>query len=152
MHVEVDHRDTVKPVDSPGASGADRDIVEEAETHGAFGLGVVPGRPDRTEGIPGLARDHRIDRGNRGAGGAQRRLARAWREDGIGVDAGIAALGNRGQHGLYEVAGVDAGNVLEVRRRGLPPVEMLEFGCLESRQDSTKPSRGFRVKFPGVMP
>jgi len=75
MHIEIHHRDAPQPVHHPRLLGADCDIVEDTEAHGDVALGMMSGRPHGTKRILELARQHRIDRGRHGAGGAQRRLA-----------------------------------------------------------------------------
>ena len=77
MHVEIDHRDPREAMHLARPQGPDRDVVEQAEAHGPAGLGMVAGRAHGAERVVGLAGDHRIDRGDDGAGGAQRRLARS---------------------------------------------------------------------------
>ena len=71
VHVEIEDRHALEAVHVQRLAGADRDAVEQAEAHGALGLGVMAGRAQRAERVVGLAADHGIDRGDRRAGGAQ---------------------------------------------------------------------------------
>ena len=79
MDVEIDHGDALIAVRLARVQRADRDVVEQAEAHGARRLGVVAGRPDGAEGVGDLALGDGVDRGDRSARRAQRRLARARR-------------------------------------------------------------------------
>src|SRR3546814_17561737 len=50
MHVEVHHGDAAQAVRLTCMQGTDRDVVEQAEPHGAVRLGMVAGRPHGAEG------------------------------------------------------------------------------------------------------
>ena len=62
-------------------------IVEEAEPHGFVAGGMVPGRPDRAEGVVHLAGDH-------GIGGRNRRARRNH------INIGSARTSNRNRSSL----------------------------------------------------
>ncbi len=65
MDVEIDDRHPLEAVHVAGPQGADRGVVEQAETHRPIGFGMVPGRAHRAKGIVGLAGDDRVDGGDR---------------------------------------------------------------------------------------
>ncbi len=58
---------------------------------------MVAGRAHGAKGVVRLARHHRVDRRDQRAGGAQRRLARARRGNGIAVDLGVTGLRDFGE-------------------------------------------------------
>ena len=76
-----------------GLMGADGDVVEQAETHGALPLGVVARRAHGAEGVLSLAGIDRIDGGGEGASGPERRGAAARREDRVRVQVQVARFG-----------------------------------------------------------
>jgi hypothetical protein len=78
VDVEIEDRDSGKPVRGERLSCACGHAVEKAEAHGALAFGMVAGRAHGAEGVAAIARDHRVDRRAGGAGRAQYRLARAW--------------------------------------------------------------------------
>ncbi len=56
MDVEIDDRHAFETVHIAGPQGADRGVVEQAETHRPVGFGMMPGRAHRAECVVGLAR------------------------------------------------------------------------------------------------
>ena len=79
MHVPVDDRDAVQPELRLRPAGGDRHVVEEAEPHRPFALGVVAGRPCERES----ATPHGFDRS---AGREQRGLVGRLGAQRVGVD------------------------------------------------------------------
>ena len=55
MDVEIDDRHPLGIMADAGMECGDGGIVEQAETHGAAGFGMVAGRADGAEGVVGLA-------------------------------------------------------------------------------------------------
>ena len=90
VDVEVEDREPRQLVHVPRLHGADRDIVEQAEAHGLHRLGMVAGRAHGAERGRRLAAQHRIDRGTGRTRRPQRRLARGWRDHGVGVDPHVS--------------------------------------------------------------
>ena len=86
------------------------------------GLGMMAGRAHRAEGVGALARHHRIDRRRDGARRAQGGLARAGRQDRVGIERGIALLRHGIQQCVDKSARVGAGDVLKPRLGRLAPV------------------------------
>ena len=85
------------------------------------------------------------------AGGAQRRLARAGREHGVGIDRRMALLGHRGEQALGEVAGMDERDLLERCPRRLAALELREGRFTQRRQYCFEPRRQFRMMRPGIV-
>ena len=90
VHVEIEDGDAVQPVDVQGVRGGARDVVVEAEPHGAVALGVMSRRPHTAEGIVGLAAEHQVDRPNRGAGRPFRRFEGEGIHGRVRIDEGVA--------------------------------------------------------------
>ena len=85
VNVVVDDRD---PIDAErtGMRRADRDVVVEAEAHGAIAFGMVAGRANQREG-PGVpAVDHPLDTLHRSARGQQRHLVGLGAGEGVGIE------------------------------------------------------------------
>ena len=55
VDIEIDDGYTLQPVVFERMSGADGNVVEQAETHGPIAFSVVAGRADGAECIFGLA-------------------------------------------------------------------------------------------------
>ena len=51
MHIEIDDRDPLRIIARAGMQRRDCRLVEQAESHGLVLLGMVAGRPQRTEGV-----------------------------------------------------------------------------------------------------
>jgi len=86
VNVEIDDRDALGSMVCLGMARRDGGIVEQAEAHRPFRLGVMAGRPYGNEGIGGTAAHHFVDRVNRAADGAQCRLETAGRHRRIGIE------------------------------------------------------------------
>ena len=83
-----------------------------------------PGRPHERVGVVDLAVEHRVDRGDRAAGGEQGDLEAAVAEG--GAFAGLAAIGLAHLADLLEILGrVEAGDLLEVGRPRLQRDQLL---------------------------
>ena len=79
MHVPVDDRDAMQPELRLCPACGDRHVVEQAEPHRPFALGVVPRRPGECES----AKTYRLDRS---AGREQRSLVGRLGAHRVGVD------------------------------------------------------------------
>ncbi len=92
--------------------GGDGHLIEQAEAHGLARFRMVAGRAERTEGIVGLASEHRIDGGGGSAHGAERRFQRARRHHRIGIDIFHALFRGHGVDVMEMLLGVGAENIL----------------------------------------
>ena len=88
--VPVEDQDALGPVRVARPPRRDRDVVEEAEAHGAIGLGVVAGRAQRGDAGARALAEQRVDERRRPARGAQRRLPGPLEGDRVGVDPAAA--------------------------------------------------------------
>ena len=86
VNIEIDDGDALGAVLGAGVEPGDGGVGEQAEAHGAVGLGVMAGRAHLAEGVGGFAADDGVDRGETGADGAQRCLPGAGGHDGVAVD------------------------------------------------------------------
>jgi len=89
------------------SQSADGDVVEQAESHRAFGFGMMPRRAYGAEGVVRLPRDHRVDRRDHRAYRAQGSRSRGWRQDRVGVDPDVTRLGNGAKEALDVRARMD---------------------------------------------
>ena len=105
MHVEIDNGDTREPVHFQRVHGADSDIVENAEPHGAVVSGVVSAGAHGAEGVADLACHYAVNGIHDRARGAARGVERFGVHGGIGVEIGVAAL-RRHRENLFHVIGV----------------------------------------------
>ena len=65
---------------------ADGNVVEQAEAHRPAALGVMPGRPDRTERSATFALEHEVGAEDDRARGMARRVERMRTHGGVGVE------------------------------------------------------------------
>ncbi len=151
MDVEINDRDARAIMEVARPQRPDRDAVEQAEPHRAAGLGMVARRAHRTEGVARLARHDRIDGGADGTGGAQRRLARARRNDGIRVQPGMAAGRDGGEDGVDIAARMDTGDIVERGARRLAAIEPGEFRRRQRRENGAQALRRFGVIAAGIV-
>ena len=86
VNVEIDDGDAFGAVLLARVETGDRRVGEQAEAHGAVGLGVVSRRAHLAEGVGSLAGDDGVDRSEAGADGAQAGLPGAGGDDGVAVD------------------------------------------------------------------
>ena len=75
MHVEIDDGDALQAVRIERVLGGDGDVVENAKAHRRLRLGVMARRTHGAERHVIIARKHRIDGRDAGAGGAVRSFA-----------------------------------------------------------------------------
>jgi len=96
VDVEIHDRDALGTVADTGVVGCDGGVREQAEAHGAVGLGVVPRRAHLAERVGEAARHHLVDRIEPGADGAQGGVHAAGRHHRIAVEvhAAVALLGD----------------------------------------------------------
>ena len=89
MRVPVDDEDTLTAIAQ--RRRGDRDVVQQTEAHRVIGFGVMPGRPDRTEGGGGNASLELVDGRQPRARGQPRDVERGRRHRGVEVEAATAA-------------------------------------------------------------
>jgi hypothetical protein len=112
-------------------------------------------RTQRTERVGGLAADYRIHRGDRRAGGAQARLARARRHHGIRVEAHVPRVRLGAQHSVDVARRVHA---LQLRAGHLgrlapfhPDERALALLALQGGCDRAHARDRLRMAGPGVV-
>ena len=71
-------------------TGGDGGAVEKAKAHRGRPFGVMAGRARGDEGVGEASAHHFVDRESRAAGRMHRRLQRARRHHGVGVEARVA--------------------------------------------------------------
>ena len=86
MHVEIRYRDALQTVMRQRVSRADRDIIENAESHGTGTFGVVPGRADVTKGILDYSIHDQIHSQHHGSRSTQSSLITERIQRGVTVD------------------------------------------------------------------
>ena len=72
VHVEIDDRDTLKPVRNKGMGGADSNVVEETEPHRLPAAGMMSWGPHVAKGIVSIAANHHVRRLHHRAGSMKR--------------------------------------------------------------------------------
>ena len=98
--------------------GADGDIVEEAEPHGAVALGMMAGGTYEREAVVDAAGDHRVEQLQHAADRQTRRIERPGRHRRVGVEREVRHRASA-RH-LLEVAWpVHEGDVIGRRQPGL---------------------------------
>jgi hypothetical protein len=145
VDVEIDHRDAPEPVRRARMQRADGDVVEQAEAHRHRGLGMVAGRPHGAERVLRLAADHRIDRRDHGTRRAQRRLAGAGAQAGVGVELMAAGRRHGAQHALHVLLGMREHELAVLGARRLAPLERLEDRVVERGEDGFQALRPLRM-------
>ena len=118
MDVEIDHGHPLGAMSGAGVQRRDRDRVEQAEAHGPRRLGMMAGRAYGAESVVGFACHDLIDCVDGGACCAQRRLPASRRDDCIGIEPFMVALGNGGADHLHiglRMQALDDGEVSERR-------------------------------------
>ncbi len=151
VDVEIDDGDACELVMLARARGADGHVVEQAEAHRMLRLGVMARRTHGAEGVAGGSLHHGVDRRRHRAGRAQRRLARARRQDGVGIDRGIILLRHGGDERVDEGPRMDARDVGEIGRGRLAMSELGEGRAGQAVEHRLEPRRGFRVMAAGVV-
>ena len=151
MHVEIDDRDLPQPVRRPRMHRADGDVVEQAESHAASGLGVMAGRADRAEGVAGVSGRHLVDGVDDRACGAQRRFARPRGNDGVRIHPRASGGGHFVEAAPDVTALVNAGEIVE-----RSPARFLAFEARvgiagQRRVDGLDSRRSFRMPDAGVV-
>ena len=139
MHVEIDDRGARDAVLLLRVARRDGGVVEQAKAHRPRGLGVMAGRARGDEGVGRLFGQHLVDGEDGAADRAQRRLERAGRHRGVGVEPHHAFLG-RGVADLDDVVHRMAQrDDLEVRHRRLLARQRLELFRLQRLLDGAQP-------------
>ncbi len=111
----------------------------------------MAGRAHGAERVARVARDHRIDRGDDRARRAQRRLARARRDDGVGVDRGMSARGDRRQQFRDEVRCMGPLDIDALGQRRLAAHEGGEGGTGQPREHRAQAVGRFRMMAAGIV-
>ena len=156
VHVEIDDRHALQAAHIERVARCDRDVVEEAEAHRLIARRVVAGRAHRAERAFDLAVDHRVGRGDRGAGGAQRGVQGAGTRGGVGVDrsrhaAACDALQKVLQLG-HVTGGVREHQVIELDERRVAALERhVQAGGQQVVVDRVEPLRAFGMPAPHVV-
>ena len=151
MDIEIDDRDTTGTVGLSGIAGADRNIIEKAETHRLAGFSMVARRADGAERVGDAAAEHRIDSTDDRAGSPQRRFAGTRRHNRVAVNRRVAALWYRGQHLDDMVARMDPLNIGNGGKRRVVALKIGKRRCIQSRHDCLQAGSAFGMMRPGVM-
>ncbi len=142
MHVEVDDGDAFESA-RERMRGADRDIVEQAESHRRAARGVMARRAHRAERARGTAIEQRVDRGADRARGAQRGFERIGRHHRIGVELRVAVVRRGVAHEINQRRVVHARELFERRARRFDAVEHRETVVIERFEHSLQARRRF---------
>ena len=68
MNIEIENRNALQSMFFKCVGHANRHVIEEAESHGPIVTGVVTGRPDIAEYVPGAPGEYQVSTQYRGAG------------------------------------------------------------------------------------
>ncbi|MNV35487.1 hypothetical protein D3C71_1269350 [compost metagenome] len=150
VHVEIDDGDALQAIFVTRIGGSDGHVVEQAEAHRGAGGGVVAGRAHRAEGDRVFAEHHRIHRGHTGAGRMQGGAGRAGRGHGVHVDQ-AQRLGLRLEHQVDQFAVVDPGQLAQLCRRCLAPVQRVGEGRVQGVEHHLQALRGFGMATAGIV-
>ncbi len=126
VNVEVGDAHALQSMMIERVGGADRDVVEEAETHGVLTLGVVPRGPDRAEGGFRPAAKDEIDRVHRRPRGAQRGPKRERVHCGVGIQVMNARLRDRSEDAVDVLCRVHPFQVFALRCRGVSVIQVVD--------------------------
>jgi len=121
MDIPVDDENPLQSVNLPRVMRRNRDVSEEAETHGTIGDSVVAWRADRTKAPWSLARNRKVDPGESAAGGSSRGVPRARAYDRVRIEPPSATLASLA-HTLDVIVRVREVELLE---RRVPPLNMI---------------------------
>ncbi len=123
VHVEVDDRHPVEPQRVQRVQRADGDVREQAEPHRPLALGMVAAGAHGAEGGADLARHHRLDGGDVGAGGMAGGGDAVGAHMRVGVEADPALLRHVLQDQVEIALRVRAQQLLVRRRRRLDALQ-----------------------------
>ncbi len=126
VHVEIHDGDALRAMRGLGVARGDRDIVDEAETHGRLRAGVMARRPRRDERRIGVPAHDRVHGGDGPARGAPDRLHGFRAHDRIAVERGVALFRLRLFERRKVTFGMDAQQRLARGARGRSAQESLE--------------------------
>ncbi len=93
VHVEVDDGHALDAVLLERVFRPDRNVVEQAEAHGARARRMMAGRAHRAKGVLGASADHEVGGENGGARGVQRRIPGQRAHRGVGIQVHDAGAG-----------------------------------------------------------
>ena len=151
MDVEIDHGDAAQPVIGACVQAGQRHVVEQAESHRLVRLGVMAGRAHRADRVLGLAAGHGVDRGENGAGRAERGFARAGRDDRVAVDHRAAHRRDHAEDAVDEFGRMAERQEAGIGHRRLAPIERRELGRLQRLQNRGQALGPLRVALAGIM-
>ena len=116
VDVEVEDGDALDRAARQGMDSRDGDAVEDAESHGRRGFGVMAGRADGAEHTPlacaPLIVEGQVDPGDRCTGGRAHRSQRAGAHERVGIKAHQAFGRRKAFDGIHVVRVVHAGDLL----------------------------------------
>ena len=152
MHVEIDDGHARQTMRGAGVQSSDRRVVEEAEPHGARGLGMMAGRANGGEGILDHACHHDIYGSDGRAGGSQCGFSAAGTHGGIGVKVdGVTFLWTDRQHHFDDRFRVNAHQLFPRGARRLLPHQTLEFRSVQCFEHGAQTGRGFGMIGAGIV-
>ena len=125
----------------------DRDVVEEAESHGARRAGVVARGSNGREPRLDASVEERLAQGETRPGSLHRRLVGVGAQDRVGVEMGDAAR-DRVLHTRDVFRGVDG---FQLGRGGCPGRDRLQIQPLQRVQERRQPCGTLRMAGAGVM-
>ncbi len=143
MHVPVDDRDPLGPVNLLRMARRDRDRVEETEAHGLVLLGVMSRRTRCDKGIVGYTGKHVIDRSHRTTDGGKRCLQALGRGIGVRLElVDLAFLLRNLPHDAKQM-GFRMGqkNGVFIGDLGFHPFQGREIGMLQRQIERAQPVR-----------
>ena len=151
VDIEIDHRDSADAVDCSGMGRGHGNAVEQTESHGSAGFGMVSRGANRAERPPMGTRNHLVDGCNDGAGSPQGSLAGAWRKDRIGVDLGPTVAWHRSENVVNLGPRMDPLNLLDRRVRRRPALQPAEIGGFERSHDRPEAVGSLGMSGTGVV-
>ncbi len=155
VNVEIDDGDAFGTVLLARIKPGDGGVGEQAEAHGAIGLGMMAGRSHLAEGVGSLTVDDRVDCGEAGADRTQGRLPRAGGDDGVAVDVARMlerALGDGAHFGEVRLGMRQQDLLLDiVAQRRLVAHEILEDVVRQHLVDGAHAVRPLGMAGAGVV-
>ena len=152
VHVEVHHGHALQAMPFTRMQRGDGGLVEDTETHGTVGLGMVAARARGAEDVPGLLLHHVVHARAGRAHAAQHRLQRARRHDRVAPVQHLVALARRERpHLVHIVRRVDVQHLLEGAEWRITPDGGNEVGRLQRGQHGLQTLGGFGMVRSGLV-
>jgi len=146
MHVEIRNRDALQTVMHQGMRRADRDIIENAESHGTGALGMVTGWADVTKNIFDFFPHDQIHTQHHGSSSTQRSLITERIQRGVSVEMHDALWWHTGLNRIYISRVMHAQQLLVCRRRRIMMLQVVQQpGRNQLIFDSVDACRRFRM-------